>query len=61
MLENREVKLPRMDEKGFDKKLVYKNMFKFLEFRAESGGLCSAQEFMQALPELPQPTKGNKK
>lgn len=61
MLENREVKLPRMDEKGFDKKLVYKNMFKFLEYRAESGGLCSAQEFMQALPELPQPTKGNKK
>lgn len=61
MLENREVKLPRMDEKGFDKKLVYKNMFKFLEYRAESGGLCSAQEFMQALLELPQPTKGNKK
>ncbi len=45
MLENREVKLPRMDEKGFDKKLVYKNMFKFLEYQAESGNICLAQEF----------------
>lgn len=60
MLENREVKLPRMDEKGFDKKLVYKNMFKFLEYRAESGGICSAQEFVKTLPVFTQPVKGNK-
>lgn len=52
MLENREVKLPRMDEKGFDKKLVYKNMFKFLEYQAESGNICLAQEFANVLPKV---------
>lgn len=61
MLENREVRLPKMDEKGFNKKLIYKNMFKFLEYRAESGGICSTQEFVRTLSEIsPQVNRGYK-
>ena len=40
-------------EKGFDKKLVYKNIFKFLEYQAESGNICLAQEFANVLPKVP--------
>lgn len=49
MLENREVKLPRMDQQGYDKKMVYKTMFGYLEYQTETGGLCEAAEFSQTL------------
>jgi hypothetical protein len=49
MLENREVKLPRMDRSGHDIKMVYKQMFSYLEYQTEKGGLCEAVDFSQAL------------
>ena len=58
MLENREVKLPRMDKAGYDKKMVYKNMFKYLEHWAETGGICDAKEFSAILPNIQPQQKG---
>ncbi len=55
MLENREVKLPRMDRQGYDKKKVYKQMFSYLEYQAETGGLYEAEEFSKALPIINNP------
>ncbi len=52
MLENREVKLPRMDKMGYDRKMVYKNMFHYLEFRTTTGRIWSAREFAESLPIL---------
>lgn len=52
MLENREVKLPRMDERGYEKTMVYKGMFKYLEYQAETGGLTTSEIFSKALPEI---------
>lgn len=52
MLENREVKLPRMDEKGYDKVMIYKGMFKYLEYQAETGGLVTSKIFSRTLPEV---------
>ncbi len=49
MLENREVRLPRMDRNGYDNKMVYKNMFNYLEYRAESGSICTASEFAKTI------------
>ncbi|WML88730.1 AAA domain-containing protein [Thiothrix subterranea] len=57
MLENREVKLPRMDRQGYDKKMVYKQMFGYLEHQTETGGLCEAAEFAQTLPIFNNPKK----
>lgn len=57
MLENREVKLPRMDRPGHDKKMVYKQMFGYLEYQAETGGLCEAAEFAKTLPIFNNPKK----
>ncbi|WP_456069765.1 AAA domain-containing protein [Haemophilus paraphrohaemolyticus] len=52
MLENREVKLPRMDERGYEKTMVYKGMFKYLEYQAETGGITTSEIFLKALPEI---------
>lgn len=52
MLENREVKLPRMDTQGYEKNTVYKGMFKYLEYQAETGGLTTSQIFSKTLPEM---------
>ena len=52
MLENREVKLPRMDERGYEKTMVYKGMFKYLEYQAEAGGLTTSKSFSKTLPEI---------
>ena len=60
MLENREVKLPRMDKAGYDKKMVYKNMFKYLEHWAETGGICDAKEFSAILPNIQPQQKGRR-
>ena len=60
MLENREVKLPRMDKAGYDKKMVYKNMFKYLEHWAETGGICDAKEFSAILPNIQLQQKGRR-
>ena len=60
MLENREVKLPRMDKAGYDKKMVYKNMFKYLEHWAETGGICDAKEFSAILPNIQSQQKGRR-
>lgn len=60
MLENREVKLPQMDKAGYDKKMVYKNMFKYLEHRAETGGICDAKEFSAILPNIQSQQKGRR-
>lgn len=60
MLENREIKMPRMDEKGYDKKRVYRQMFKYLEYRAETGGICTAKEFAAVLPSVQPQQKGRK-
>lgn len=49
MLENREVKLPRMDRQGYDKKMVYKKIFRYLELQAGAGDICTTQEFSNAL------------
>lgn len=58
MLENREVRLPRMDKQGYDKKMVYKNMFHYLEYRTKAGGICTTQEFSQVFPVLSNNKKG---
>ena len=60
MLENREVKLPRMDKAGYDKKMVYKNMFKYLEHWAETGGICDAKKFSAILPNIQPQQKGRR-
>jgi len=60
MLENREIKMPRMDEKGYDKKRVYQQMFKYLEYRAKTGGICTAKEFATVLPSVQPQQKGRK-
>ena len=60
MLENREVKLPRMDKAGYDKEMVYKNMFKYLEHWAETGGICDAKEFSAILPNIQPQQKGRR-
>ena len=60
MLENREVKLPRMDKAGYDKEMVYKNMFKYLEHWAETGGICDAKEFSAILPNIQLQQKGRR-
>ena len=60
MLENREVKLPQMDKAGYDKKMVYKNMFKYLEHWAETGGICDAKEFSAILPNIQSQQKGRR-
>lgn len=60
MLENREVKLPRMDKAGYDKKMVYKNMFKYLEHWTETGGICDAKEFSAILPNIQPQQKGRR-
>lgn len=60
MLENREVKLPQMDKAGYDKKMVYKNMFKYLEHWAETGGICDAKEFSAILPNIQPQQKGRR-
>lgn len=62
MLENREVKLPRMDKQGFDKKMVYKQMFKYLEYQAQTGGICVTKEFTKVLPhtQVNPKARGNK-
>ena len=60
MLENREIKMPRMDEKGYDKKRVYRQMFKYLEYRAKTGGICTAKEFATVLPSVQPQQKGHK-
>ncbi|WP_205767886.1 AAA domain-containing protein [Aggregatibacter actinomycetemcomitans] len=60
MLENREIKMPRMGEKGYDKKRVYRQMFKYLEYRAETGGICTAKEFAAVLPSVQPQQKGRK-
>lgn len=60
MLENREIKMPRMDEKGYDKKRVYQQMFKYLEYRAKTGGVCTAKEFATVLPSVQPQQKGRK-
>lgn len=60
MLENREIKMPRMDEKGYDKKQVYRQMFKYLEYQAETGGICTAKEFAAVLPNKQSQQKGRK-
>jgi len=60
MLENREVKLPRMDKAGYDKEMVYKNMFKYLEHWAETGGICDAKKFSAILPNIQPQQKGRR-
>lgn len=60
MLENRIVKLPRMDRKGYDKTTVYKSMFNYLEYQSECGGLTTAQTFAQALPNVEKQQGGKK-
>ncbi|WP_205768675.1 DEAD/DEAH box helicase [Aggregatibacter actinomycetemcomitans] len=60
MLENREIKMPRMDEKGYDKKQVYRQMFNYLEYRAETDSICTAKEFAAVLPSVQPQQKGRK-
>lgn len=50
MLEMRDIKLPRMDSAGQDKKKVYKDMFNKLDIDAR---ICTAREFAQALEYKP--------
>ncbi|MBN6068428.1 AAA family ATPase [Aggregatibacter actinomycetemcomitans] len=60
MLENREIKMPRMDKKGYDKKQVYRQMFNYLKYPAETGGICTAKEFAAVLPSVQPQQKGRK-
>ena len=52
MLQNRAVKLPRMDSKGYDTTMVYQNMFNYLEFSAEDGSITTTAEFIKTLPDV---------
>ena len=52
MLQNRAVKLPRMDSKGYDTTMVYQNMFNYLEFSAEDGSITTTAEFVKTLPDV---------
>lgn len=41
-----------MDERGYEKTMVYKGMFKYLEYQAEAGGLTTSKSFLKTLPEI---------
>ncbi|MCK0533946.1 MULTISPECIES: AAA domain-containing protein [unclassified Anaerobiospirillum] len=49
MLENREVKLPRMDSAGTDRVRVYQRMFHYLEYNRQDGVVTTAADFVKAL------------
>ncbi len=51
MLQNRSVRLPRMDSTGYDDRMVYKNMFDYLEFTAKDGSITTTREFLMTLPD----------
>ncbi|QEY26361.1 AAA domain-containing protein [Neisseria zalophi] len=62
MLENREVKLPKMDEHKIEKTMIYKKMFNYLEYQADTGNLTETQPFFNALQNTMKKlnaTKGN--